>query len=128
MRENKFHQEKVSSLLKNTAGFFLSFFTCITLIRHQSFPIRALLNKWRPIFLYSLIFIYGCGQRSYEETLQEQILRSKAVGYEQSGISIIEIDSCEYIKMEKYTSIAICHKGNCKYCEIKSNKNAKNNH
>lgn len=31
-------------------------------------------------------------------------------------ISIITIDSCEYILSGVYAGNSICHKGNCKYC------------
>lgn len=34
-------------------------------------------------------------------------------------IQIVEIDSCEYIYMRRFSSISLVHKGNCKYCKLR---------
>jgi len=68
------------------------------------------------IYLSIVTIFIGCGQ-SQEEILRSRI-KSTSVGYESSNIQIIEIDSCEYIKIMEFTSVSITHKGNCKYCKL----------
>lgn len=39
-----------------------------------------------------------------------------------SGISIITVDSCEYVWVKKGYGGGLSHKGNCKYCARRVNK------
>ena len=43
--------------------------------------------------------------------------------YEASGmVEVIEIDSCEYVRIHTPTGDGLAHKGNCKYCVERDNK------
>lgn len=59
------------------------------------------------------MLMWGC--REHQKEVKDMPLPPFA------NISIIEIDSCEYVITGRYSDYSggssICHKGNCKYCE-----------
>lgn len=121
MNRERYLQNETNLRLQDNAGSLLPFSAGTTLTRNQRvFPIRAYLNKVRPIFFTLFLFMIfsGCGPSKAE--MEKQQLDPREVNY---NISIIKVDSCEYIIYNSRTIdgtiISICHKGNCKNCSTK---------
>ena len=49
------------------------------------------------------------------------IIKEKDIGIK--DMKIVIIDSCEYIQYHTYVFESITHKGNCKFCAKRNNKN-----
>lgn len=65
--------------------------------------------------MFTTIIIVGCGtEPNYKVT--------KTPEYNQIGFSIIEYDSCEYVKGGTGNGSYLAHKGNCKYCKERRRK------
>lgn len=124
MNRERYLQNETNLRHQDNAGSLLPFSAGTTLTRNQRvFPIRAYLNKVRPIFFTLFLFLIfsGCGpsKAELERHEQEQMNQRKV----SPNFSIVEIDGCEYIVYAEYRSgggggiySGICHKGNCKNC------------
>ena len=78
------------------------------------------------LYIFTLTIFYSCSDND-----EELVLASKPVEVIESNLSnytIVIIDSCEYIKEEKYIGnikmgshiTSLTHKGNCSYCRKRS--------
>lgn len=123
MNRERYLQNETNLTHQDNAGSLLPFSAGTTLSRNQRvFPIRAYLNKVRPIFFTLFLFLLfsGCGPSKAE--LEKQQFDSPEVNY---NVSIMKVDSCEYIVYTSFTGhgkvSSICHKANCKNCLTKKN-------
>ena len=57
------------------------------------------------------LMMVGCNQLETTDTIED--------------IEIVNIDSCEYIKCSTYNSYVYSHKGNCKFCKERRQKELK---
>jgi hypothetical protein len=78
-------------------------------IYHRTFAFAYML-------LVAIIF-YGC-EKVDSNRVQKEILESEFA----SGISIMTIDSCEYVWVKRGYGGGLSHKGNCKFCVKRSEK------
>lgn len=60
------------------------------------------------ILVLTALMMVGCVEQNYKVT--------KKPRNNQSGFSVIEFDSCEYIQKDVLYQGFLAHKGNCKYC------------
>lgn len=79
--------------------------------------LKSILVGNRHFFLLLAIIFCGCGNvdgsRVRNETLEREF------GGE---ISVMTIDSCEYVWVKKGYGGGLSHKGNCKFCAERSKK------
>ena len=68
------------------------------------------------LFLLVVVVLVGCDQENKNATTKESDVKFRG-----SDVSIIEIDSCEYIYFFLGKGPGFTHKGNCKYCAERSN-------
>lgn len=62
------------------------------------------------IIVISLLFIACNNKQNASDTKEVQY------GDWQDGISILTVDSCEYVWVKRGYGGGLSHKGNCKYC------------
>jgi hypothetical protein len=73
-----------------------------------------------------LLILFQCGtEKGYEKTVEDQSLGIKVnypnIPYNCSGgVSLIIIDSCEYVVVHQGNASWGSHKGNCKYCAARA--------
>lgn len=66
----------------------------------------------KKLLLITALFLAACeSNQKVPDNLKERNITSQGA-YDQ--ISIITIDSCEYVKFVGYYKGSVCHKGNCK--------------
>ena len=65
-----------------------------------------------------LLTIIFCGCSSDDKRVQQDTIES-GIG---TGISVLTIDSCEYVWVKRGYSGGLSHKGNCKFCAERSSK------
>ena len=63
------------------------------------------------ILLLAAVFSVGCNDVDSNRVQKETLESSFG-----SGISILTIDSCEYVWRKVGYGAGLCHKGNCKFC------------
>jgi hypothetical protein len=71
-------------------------------------------------FFYALlvaVIFCGCGNVD-SNRVQKETLESKFA----AGISVMTIDSCEYVWVKRGYGGGLSHKGNCKFCAERSKK------
>lgn len=77
----------------------------------------------KKILLIPVLFLLACHSQVAENTERQAVALEKIAASDTNPInidnevSIIVIDSCEYIRFEAYNKGSICHKGNCKFCK-----------
>jgi hypothetical protein len=76
------------------------------------------------LFLLITVFTVGCSREknTSKETLIIKDNFAYRINYVDFNATIIEIDSCEYIISHVYGGYSITHKGNCKYCKERRDK------
>ena len=65
-----------------------------------------------------LLTIIFCGCSSDDKRVQQDTIES-GIG---TGISVLTIDSCEYVWVKRGYGGGLSHKGNCKFCAERSSK------
>lgn len=73
------------------------------------------------LFIFTLSLLTSCGFASGQSNTNNSKVRTYYQDKMRTGISVYEIEGCEYIGMMavKYDgiSVSIIHKHNCKYCK-----------
>lgn len=106
-------QNEVNYFNQDITGGFLPFSTRATLNRNsEGFLIGARSKKPGTLFFILVLFIFSCGPSKRErENMQAHGVDAEAIT---SNLSIVKIDSCEYIMYIFSRGVAITHKANCK--------------
>ena len=72
----------------------------------------------KKLLLFIAIYLTGCGPSKEEKERQARLGKpsnsATVLSSHASGISVIEIDHCEYVYCEVVYGVAIVHKANCK--------------
>jgi len=69
------------------------------------------------ILLIAAVFSVGCNNVESIGFQKETFKNSFG-----SGISIITVDSCEYVWRKVDYGAGLCHKGNCKFCAARHSR------
>jgi hypothetical protein len=72
--------------------------------------------------LVCLLLVCGCGAQETKVIYKnDEAVALQITGHaDQISLNIIKIEGCEYIFLFRSGSIALTHKGDCKYCQNKS--------